>query len=710
MNRIKLKRGGCRRRKALLGADGAIQAAATLAAAAMTTGATIKSAKEQAKATINSATTQAKALEAQNTNNNNLQKESIEFTRSQNQENRQQQQDIQTTLQMLAGQQNMNDRLRSQKVQARYGKRCMLEKGGMQSPFYGGGSPFQITDGGGAVPLQTDINGFGLYELVGNDHDHYHKTKGGKYKSGVGVKLPTGEVVEGEGNQNTNNGELMYITPNDALFLSKHSIDGFNPAKAVKQGLHPEEAYIAQETLKQMNNLNDDGSKKKKSIKGKTKKKLAGGYNVLHNAANLTQSPFNAIVPTAGGVAYLVNRGTTSPVAKYGTRRKLKSGFGVPFDEWEKGYTLWNSDGDFSDDHLTLDYMESMNNWIKDKANYNKPSWLPVKDAYWEVLNQLQNSENKDRYMELFPVKSAEILTGTGLDEVTISAATPEPAPEPQPKPEPAPKDPKLKSSSGNWSRGAMYSTIGNLVGAGLTTAGNMIASNKLGKAYTEAGNILSSAYNNLKTIDPNLIKKDDYKAAHAIAAIRDANYRNSAMRERVRRNAEAENREINRGTLSSAARQQRLASTNDRYAQRISELAEQENNINEQTRQGNMERITQTSQFNAQQDNQASKDFTGARLALAQYNNDIENTKIMGAAQAASDALSQKGLANATALQSSANNIGQALINSGNAFANAFSLYNKYENDFLSSYGGLGDRDKIVVGLTKADKTGDYS
>ena len=92
MIRYKLKCGGHPRKKALLGADGAIMAAATLAAAGMNVAATLKSASSQAKAVENSAKTQAAAIKAQTTNNNQLQQESLNFTRQQNKENRDQQQ------------------------------------------------------------------------------------------------------------------------------------------------------------------------------------------------------------------------------------------------------------------------------------------------------------------------------------------------------------------------------------------------------------------------------------------------------------------------------------------------------------------------------------------------------------------------------------------------------------------------------------------
>ena len=150
MERRKLKCGGKTRRKAFLGSDGAIMAAATLAAAGMTTAATIAAAKSQGKAAIESAKTQAQSIKDQTANNNNLQKESINFTRQQNQENRQQQQDIQTTLQMMAGQENMNDRMEQNKMQVKLGGKPKHRS--MSQPSYGG-AKFQVTDGGGVIPL-----------------------------------------------------------------------------------------------------------------------------------------------------------------------------------------------------------------------------------------------------------------------------------------------------------------------------------------------------------------------------------------------------------------------------------------------------------------------------------------------------------------------------------------------------------------------------
>ena len=557
MERRKLKCGGKTRRKALFGADGAIMAAATLAAAGMTTAATAAAAKSQAKAVAESAKTQAQSIKDQTANNNNLQRESISFTRQQNQENRQQQQDIQTTLQMLAGQENMNDRMERNKMQVKFGGKP--KRRSMSQPFYGG-AQFQVTDGGGVIPLYVTPEGYGLYELYGNDHEHYHKTSGGKNKTGVGIKFNDGSIVEGEGNQNTNQGELLYVTPQDAMFISKHSIDGFNPTQAVKNGVHPVQAFNIQETLKAIKGLKDDGSKAKCG-KRKSLKRLMGGLNPIMEQVNMTQNPSNGTVSVSAGTAYGVNNITTSPV-------------------------------------------------------------------------------ESDR----------EIGIARNGKRVTL-------------------KDGGSKTSWGDYA-GATYNAAGNLLGAGITTLGNIYASSQLGKAYRQAGAILADAYSQMRGINMSELSREDFEAPHTLAVVRSANTNINPQLERIRRNSASERREINRGTMSSAARQQRLAATNDRMFQRIGEQYAYKDNVDEQIKQGNAERITQTAASNADRDAQARRDYANQRLSLLQYNNNIENAKIAGMAQSRADALTQSSMANAQGLQSSVSAIGSGLTAAAQGFA----------------------------------------
>lgn len=588
MSRIRLKCGGKPRRKAFFGSDGAIMAAATLAAAGITAGATALAAKSQSKAIVDSAKTQAQSIKDQTINSNNLQKEQLAFTRSQNQENRQQQQDIQTTLQLMAGQENMNDRMEKNKMQVKLGGKP--KRRSITAPFYGGGK-FQVTDGGGVIPLSVTPEGYGLYELYGNDHDHYHKTSSGKNKTGVGIKFNDGSVVEGEGNQNTNQGELLYVTPNDAMFISKHSIDGFNPTQAVMNGVHPIQAFAIQEMLKARKGLNDDGSKAKCG-KRRSLKCMFGGPTQNLEQVNMTQNPNNGTASVAGGVIYGINNKTASPVEE-------------------------------------LQY----NNAIAKRGGRIHLKCGGRKKAAW-----------------------------------------------------------------GDYA-GATYNAAGNVLGAGISTWGNMWAANRLGKAYREAGGILADAYSQMHGIDMSELKMEDYAAPHTLAVIRDSNNISyDPQRERIRRNIASERREINRGTLSSAARQQRLAASNDRMLQRMSEIDATENNAKEAIRQGNAERITQTAQANADRDVQARKDYANQRLSLLQYNNNIENAKIAGMAQARADALTQSSMAHAQGLQSSMSAIGSGLTASAQGFS---STANGLREERVN-------RENILIGADSRNKT-DY-
>ena len=591
--RTSLKCGGKSRKKAMLGADGAIMAAATLAAAGMNVGATLKSAKDQAKAIQESAKTQAQVIKEQTKNNTALQQESMNFTRQQNRENRDQQQEIQTTLQMLAGQENMNDRFEATKVAVKYGGRPKKLKE-MQPLFYGGGNrPFTVTDGGGVIPLQIDSNGYGLYELYGNDHNHYHKTSSGKQKSGVGIKFKDGSVVEGEGNQNTNSGEKLLVTPNDAMFISKHSIAGFNPSQAVDMGMNPQDAFNIQQSLKLIKGINDDGSRMNLAHR----RQALAGMDIL-NAVNQTQYPQNGTVDVAAGTAYAAqnmpqqNIEPKVAIAKCGGHRKLKCG----------GRTK-------------------------------------AEGGYWQNYG------------------------------------------------------------------GATYAGIGNVVGAGMNVLGNYFAGNMLGNAYTKAGNILAEAYDQMHGIDMSTLNREDYSPGHVMAVIRSADTNINPQLERLRRNADNERRTVNASTLSSAARQQRLAGINDRMYQRMGEQFAYKHNEDEKIKQDNAARIQEASVQNAQLDAQARQAYANARMSLLQYNNNIENAKIAGRAQSLADGMTQSSIARSNAMVNSANAIGSAISGTAQGFANAYSTNQKSERDYQNVLIGADTEAKVNAVIMRGDR-----
>ena len=266
MSRTKLRKA---RPKALFGEAAAtltaagIQAAATAAAAAVQAKASRDAAKTQATNIKSAAEKQAEAIKAQSDSDKENTEKSLDLMRQQHDEELAMQKDIQMDIQRAMGQQNEDARLNEGKIQVRNGG---LAKGkgnrrlAMPHSFLQGGNmPFIVTDGGNAIPLGTTPEGYNLYEVRGNDHEHYHKAQGGKNKTGVGFHFADGSIVEGEGNQNTNQGEYLLTTPTNAAFISKHSIDGFNPVKAVNAGMNPMQAFLLQEQIKRANGISDDG-------------------------------------------------------------------------------------------------------------------------------------------------------------------------------------------------------------------------------------------------------------------------------------------------------------------------------------------------------------------------------------------------------------------------------------------------------------------
>lgn len=291
MSRTKLRKA---RPKALFGEAAAtltaagIQAAATAAAAAVQAKASRDAAKTQAANIKSAAEKQAEAIKAQSDSDKENTEKSLDLMREQHDEEIAMQKDMQLDIQRAMGQQNENARLDAGRIQVRNGglaKGIGNSKLAMTHSFLQGGNmPFTVTDGGGAILLGTTPEGYNLYEVRGNDHEHYHKAQGGKYKTGVGFHFADGSIVEGEGDQHTGQGEYVITTPTNALFISKHWIDGFNPVKAVNDGMHPILAFLKQEYKKSINGINDDGKGNYKHFVAKN-----GGMIYTRGTSNILQ-------------------------------------------------------------------------------------------------------------------------------------------------------------------------------------------------------------------------------------------------------------------------------------------------------------------------------------------------------------------------------------------------------------------------------------
>ena len=631
------KKAKCGRKKAAFGSQEAailsaagINAAASAAAATVGANATKDAARNQANATIASAQKQAQAIKDQTAKSREYQIQSQEFMKEQNAESRELQKDIQMQLQMLTGQQNVNDRLEASKL--------VVKNGGRTKPRYslrGNNMAFRVTDGGYVIPIGNTPEGYNLFEIRGNDHEHYHKAPGGKNKTGVGIKFADGNVIEGEGNQNTNQGEYMLQTPNAAYFISKHSIAGFNPAKAVNMGMHPLTAYNIQEQQKQINGITDDG--KKTSSPVENNKKLAGGlipniYDMYNQTTPKLET--DTIGDTAVGVAYASQ--DKNKMKCGGKKRTLKCGGKVRKKAYD-GYVNWFKNPEYN----TFPDVTIVNPSAGTTINWGTGNiTLPNNTIFTSNTSNTSNTTN---------------TTNTAKPVTT-------------------------KSSGNFWNNigadlmGTGLSSLSNIGGAWITSNANRYAANKLAEAYNTSSNLLADAYRNLKTIDLSSIKKEDYAAAHAMPALQAPISQSAAPIAAVNRQLQRRLSNAGKYSASSAAAQNRMASAEVDAQDIKHKVYSSDQEQMQKIRQGNAERATQTAMQNAQNDIEADKQFSNAYLNLLQYNNDIENKKILGAAGALSEGATNATGAIANAHTANATAWNNAMVNSGQSFANTLS------------------------------------
>lgn len=623
------KKAKCGRKKAAFGSQEAailtaagINAAASAAAAALGASATKDAANRQAQATTAAAQRQAQAIKTQTENSKEYQLEAQNFVKEQNAESRELQKDIQMQLQMLTGQQNVNDRLEASKL--------VVKNGGKTKPRYslrGNNTAFRVTDGGYVIPVGNTPEGYNLFEIMGNDHEHYHKAPGGKNKTGVGIKFADGNVIEGEGNQNTNQGEYMLQTPNTAYFISKHSIAGFNPAKAVNMGMHPLAAFNIQEQIKQINGIPDDG--KKTSSPVENNKKLAGGlipniYNMYNQTAPKLET--DTIGDTAVGVAYALQ--DKNKMKCGGKKRSLKCG-GKVRKKAENGFENW----------------------------FNNPAYNTLPDV--TIVDP-----------------SAGITVNWGTGNITLPSNTIVTSNTTTNNTKPV----TTKSSGSFWNNigadlmGAGISSLGNIGGAWITSNANKYAANRLAEAYNTSADLLADAYRNLETIDLNSIKKEDYAASPIMPALQAPVSQAASQIALVNRQLQRRLSNAGKYSISKAAAQ-------DREAKAEIDAQDAKNNIYstdqgqmQKIRQGNAERATQASIQKAQLDLEANKQFSNAHLNLLQYNNDIKNQRRLGIANALSEGATNAAGTIANAHTANATAWNNAMINSGQSFANTLS------------------------------------
>lgn len=115
-----------------------------------------------------------------------------------------------------------------------------------------------IAEGGTAIPIKKDS----------------FLLKGRKHNTG-GIVIGKGKnSIEAEGE------EVVQITPKQLkVFSAQPILNGNSPAELVQKGAKPSKVFNAQERFKDRNNLNDDGTKKKRNMRTITGKKKLGGLS-----------------------------------------------------------------------------------------------------------------------------------------------------------------------------------------------------------------------------------------------------------------------------------------------------------------------------------------------------------------------------------------------------------------------------------------------
>lgn len=134
--------------------------------------------------------------------------------------------------------------------------RNQLMKNGGNIPRKGG-VPL-VAEGGTAIPIKKDS----------------FLLKGRKHNNG-GIVIGKGKnSIEAEGD------EVVQITPKQLrVFSAQPILNGNSPAELVQKGAKPSKVFDAQERFKDRNNLNDDGTKKKRNMRTITGKKKLGGLS-----------------------------------------------------------------------------------------------------------------------------------------------------------------------------------------------------------------------------------------------------------------------------------------------------------------------------------------------------------------------------------------------------------------------------------------------
>ena len=196
---------------------------------------------------------------------------------------------------------------------------------------------------------------------------------------------------------------------------------------------------------------------------------------------------------------------------------------------------------------------------------------------------------------------------------------------------------------------------VGNIIGSGITTAGNNAAKKYMTDAYNQRSNILTNAYRSLKGIDPSIISKDNFRAAHYMPVLQSTQVNTGSQNAEIDRAANRQADVINKNSISGAAKINRLNTLEGARLDRRRAVYDAAMEMSRQRQAANAKAMNDAAEYNAYADMQASKDFNDLNYKIATYNNEIENSKILGIADAQSGATMDIANLNANTRQANA-------------------------------------------------------
>ena len=246
---------------------------------------------------------------------------------------------------------------------------------------------------------------------------------------------------------------------------------------------------------------------------------------------------------------------------------------------------------------------------------------------------------------------------------------------------------------------GHLITSLGNGIASGYMQRANRYANDVLTNARNQTRDTYIDAYNRMHGIDANgLINEDDFKATHAIANVRAGRFNINPQLAQVERDSSRQLRSIRGGINSALARQKLMSDVATRSQDARDKLYGEQTNQVEKINQNNIAQLNEVAMKNAELDTRSKTNLSALKVDVAKYNNDIENTKLQGIADATADALMGNAQGNA---QLRINNAGlrsnfatSTLGGFGNILANAGKTY--YDTDM--SYRNMQNQYQIAA------------